>query len=660
MGKYTREDLRKAREAVNDRDIRTVYSFKKSKGRNKYNCPICGSGTGPNRTGALTISDDGRHITCFAGGCFGSQGEDVLGALKTLWGVEEREVFKRLGVTVEKPGARESTGTEPPSSQPPPPLQQTEPVEAQEVEQEPDYIDFFKEAHARIGETDYPQRRGLSQETIDRFKLGYVAEWRHPAVPATVPTSPRLIIPTGKGSYIARDTRRNEAIPESAREYAKQKAGKLRLFNMRSLEKAAKPVYVVEGELDALSIIEVGGEAVALGSTAMMGRFVEAIQEKPPNVPLIIAMDRDEAGKEAAGDLRERLEALGVLFYTHSPFLGCKDANEALLLDREAFKEAIRAGEVLREAEAYKNESAAARIQLFIDGISDSINTPCIPTGFRNLDEQLDGGLYPSLTVIAGNSSLGKTSFVLQIADQVAQRGTDVILFSLEMSEAELMSKSISRHTLAEAQKQKLSTQNAKTARGITDGNRYPNYNVTEHKLIRDAIRAYEAYAGRIYIIRSGMKRMGANEIRAAIDRHINITGRKPLCVVDYLQIMKPESDRMTDKQAADSTISSLKNISADTNTALIAISSVGRGQYDKKISLASAKESGGIEYGCDIVLGMQFKGAGESSFDETISKKKNPRDIEVVILKNRNGPVGGKVAFRYYPLFNLFEEEAN
>jgi replicative DNA helicase len=56
-------------------------------------------------------------------------------------------------------------------------------------------------------------------------------------------------------------------------------------------------------------------------------------------------------------------------------------------------------------------------------------------------------------------------------------------------------------------------------------------------------------------------------------------------------------------------------------------------------------------------LLGLQLKGAGKKDFDATAEKKKNPRTIELVILKNRNGAVGEKVELEYYPLFNYFKE---
>ena len=101
-----------------------------------------------------------------------------------------------------------------------------------------------------------------------------------------------------------------------------------------------------------------------------------------------------------------------------------------------------------------------------------------------------------------------------------------------------------------------------------------------------------------------------------------------------------------------------LKRISRDFKTPVIGISSLNRANYSTPISMEALKETGGLEYGSDIVIGLQLKGTGSKNFDVNEAKKKNPREIELVILKNRNGSTGDKITFNYYPLFNYFEEQ--
>ena len=69
-------------------------------------------------------------------------------------------------------------------------------------------------------------------------------------------------------------------------------------------------------------------------------------------------------------------------------------------------------------------------------------------------------------------------------------------------------------------------------------------------------------------------------------------------------------------------------------------------------------KESGAIEYSADVLIGLQFVGAGDSGFDIDDAKRKNPRQIEAIILKHRNGRTGDRLRFSFFPAYNFFEEE--
>ena len=146
--------------------------------------------------------------------------------------------------------------------------------------------------------------------------------------------------------------------------------------------------------------------------------------------------------------------------------------------------------------------------------------------------------------------------------------------------------------------------------------------------------------------------------IRERIARHIDMTGKTPLVIVDYLQIIAPYNERATDKQNMDKAVLELKRISRDFKLPVIAVSSLNRMSYGQRISMEAFKESGAIEYSSDVLIGLQLRGAGEAAFDPTEAKKKNPRQIEAVILKNRNGRVGEKIEFEYYPMFNYFTEK--
>ena len=637
----------------------------KSKGANLYVCPLCGSGTGKSGTGAFSIKNgtSWKCFSCNAGGDI----FDLYGAINGTTDHNEqlRGLSEMYGIQV---ASYRSTAQEDfsPDYQNHAKNEQytynsihTSVYTQTDPPQQTDYTDFFLQAHKAVEQTDYWKRRGLSKETVDRFKLGYVAEWRHPKAPKA-PVSPRLIIPTSPYSYLARDTR--ETIPEEQRAYSKSKVGSIQLFNKKALQTATKPIFIVEGELDALSIIEVGGEAVALGTTTKSKALIELLKAQAPAQALIIALDNDEAGQRASRELTEGLQGLNIPCYSFNPCGQYKDANEALQRDREALTIAVEEAEHLQDEEvqaqkeAYLKNSTAHYLQSFVNGIADSVDTPYIPTGFKKLDSVLDGGLYEGLYIVGAISSLGKTTIITQIADQIAQAGTDVLIFSLEMARAEIMAKSISRHTLQSVLATGGDIRNAKTARGITTGKRYIGYSQTERDLINSSIMEYSKYAQNIYIS-EGVGDIGAEQIRETVQKHILFTGKTPAVIIDYLQILAPYSERATDKQNTDKAVMELKRISRDYKTPVIGISSFNRANYKEAVTMEAFKESGAIEYSSDILIGLQLKGAGKKDFDANEAKRKDPREIELVILKNRNGRTGDSLSFNFYPLFNYFEE---
>lgn len=617
--------------------------------RESYICPLCGSGNGKNKTGAFFINKTGLRWKCFA--C--DKSGDLLDLIGYVEGIEDFNDQLRRGELFNIPVEFYPNNIKPFIL----PQKKNNGEKMENIEKQ-DYTTFFKEAHANIHKTDYAHKRGLSDEILEKFMIGYVENWKHPNAPEKISGSPRLIIPITKDNYFARDTR--NVIPEFQQKYAKSKVGGSNIFNSKALKrKPNQPLFVVEGEIDALSIMEVGGEAVGLGSTSNIQKFIDLISAKEFTRPLLLAFDKDTAGKNAQAKLANKLKEKKIPFKCISLTEGdIKDPNAMLMKDRKTFSKLVaKALENSKsEEEKYLNLSAGKNLQNFVDGITDSVNTPCIPTKFKRLDELLDGGLYEGLYVVGAVSSLGKTTLVTQIADQVAMQGYDVLIISLEMARNEIIAKSISRNTIVEVINSGGSTRNAKTVRGITTGRKYQNYNDTELELIKTAINNYGNFADHIYIV-EGIGNIGVKEVRMMVEKHIQYTGNTPILIIDYLQILAPYNERATDKQNTDKAVLELKRISRDYKIPVIGISSFNRDNYNNAVGMQSFKESGAIEYSSDVLIGLQFKGVGESGFDANEAKSRNPREVELVILKNRNGQTGTKLELDFYAMFNFFEE---
>lgn len=277
-----------------------------------------------------------------------------------------------------------------------------------------------------------------------------------------------------------------------------------------------------------------------------------------------------------------------------------------------------------------------------------------VKTGFDNLDN-VTGGIYPGLYVIGALSSLGKTTFALQLADNLAAGGRHVLFFSLEQSQLELVSKSLARINAQQTQNGvRYGVDSLTIRKGFTDAG------------MKKALQQYrETIAPRMNIIQ-GDFRCNASFIRDEIARYTQSTGARPIIFVDYLQIMQPaETARQSLRETIDTTVTELKRISREYNTTVFVISSVNRNNYLTPIDFESFKESGGIEYTADVVWGMQYACLNEELFNKANAikekrerireaKEATPREIELVCLKNRYGR-DFRCSFDYFPRVDLF-----
>lgn len=332
------------------------------------------------------------------------------------------------------------------------------------------------------------------------------------------------------------------------------------------------------------------------------------------------------------------------------------------------FKAITCAGHEQTRAELIKqykdNYSIAGNIAEFDDLITTTAHTPAIKTGFKLLDEVLDGGLYEGLYTIGAISSLGKTAFCGNIADNIAAQGHDVIIFSFEMSKFEFIARSISKLTFGAylADRENIKYEWCKTERGISDGSRYAGYSAQEIDLINRCKKIYTQKAGQNLYIYESIGDMSVNDIENIVKSHIENTGNKPVVIIDYLQLIKHDDPRINsnDKMKTDANLTALKRLSRDEQLSIIAISSFNRSSYETRARFESFKESGSIEFTSSVVIGLQLAGVEEDNFDINTAKAKNPREVELVILKNRQAKSGDTIKFYYYPMFNFYYEDPN
>lgn len=436
---------------------------------------------------------------------------------------------------------------------------------------------------------------------------------------------------------------------------------KIRFFNDRYLMQPDKGfIFVCEGVFDALSLETIGYKAISINSVTNINRLTDTIRknkDKYKDITFVLAFDNDAAGHDATKKAKDALTGVVDLARLEFP-TEYKDINDFLQADKPRLIRCLAEFEKQRAQDKLKDlGNAGTLLDGFIDEINKNINTTGIKTGFGMLDQKLGGGLYAGLYTLGAISSLGKTSLALQIADNVAASGHDVIFFSLEMSVNELLAKSFSRLSAILAQSGRVNDHY--TTRAILNG----RPTVEEY---REMEQLYHSTANHMFVI-EGNFTADLNLIHRRIEKHVRLRKTKPVVVVDYLQILLPESDRLTDKQAVDRNIVGLKRLSREFDIPIILISSFNRENYSNTVSYASFKESGAIEYSSDVIIGLQLFAVHRAAEEKNKTEKENilndakneiPRKVELVILKNRNGKPFDRMLFDFYPQANLFEQK--
>lgn len=653
--------------------------------RKGFVCPVCDNGTGKDGDG-ISLDKDGIHSKCFKCGFYGDNLELIGEAYKLPDFVDRvKKGCEIYGLHLDEEDGETQQPTGNPTGTPTAVETATEDnrQEAGQNEAEPpqeDYTQQLKQWHENMKDPDnlglqYLQDRGISEEVINRFNVGYCPAWKHPSVP-TAPATPRVIVPTSKYSYLARDIR--GTVPEGQERYTKMKAGKVHFLGIENVVESPTAVILVEGEIDALSVYEAGGVAVALGSVAYIEKFfaaLDAVAGKRHNYkkPFVIALDNDPAGEAATAKLKDGLQQRQAQVFECNPCGDYKDANEALTASRDRFIWDIRGISTSPAAwlKRQKNDSVKT-LQGFIDSIA--VNTPAISTGFDNLDKLLEGGLREGLYTLIARTGAGKTTFVNQLGDNIAQNGGTVLYYNLEMSTAELMAKSISRLTLINSlnghegtPKQLWEITDKSRYDTITDGNgRVLQWGYTEadKQLIELSIQDYGEYVRNLHFYET-IGYIDTDEIRQDIAFEKYMTGKPPVVIVDYLQMLalgvglNSKTKGLTEYTAINKAILDLKQMSRDYHTPIIAISSSNREgtKSGKAVSLENALGSGSIDYTADVSLILEYVDAETDGVDLDDIDTRDTREMYIKLEKNRNGRRGTKDYLTYTPAYNYFQE---
>lgn len=287
-------------------------------------------------------------------------------------------------------------------------------------------------------------------------------------------------------------------------------------------------------------------------------------------------------------------------------------------------------------------------------------------TGYPNLDAI--HSFQPGLYMILSETSAGKTTFTLQLCDQIAIQGEYVLYFALEQSQFYLTSKSLSRQFFWAHREDEL--RNGQSNLPCYTSLDIRNGCVDDVELNKQEINYAQAVQDRMHVISTNFSG-DINEICGYVEAFIQQTGHKPVLVIDYFQIVPPitmpNGATLDTKTSLDQGIHKLKQFQEEKDLTVMVISSLSRQGYAEAISLAHAKESGSLEFTVDQCLGIQLQEiskcnnasgrVSEADKKKRIAKakKETPRKVEVVYLKDRWGSIGETVYFDYYSAFETF-----
>lgn len=621
-------------------DYVNSITTKSPKNKSNYICPMCKSGEGPNGTGGFSIFNGGNSWHCFSCG----RGGDIFNLYQYVNKCDKRTAENAISEMYD--GVTPTPIKEEPKKQ----------VETpEEIEHKLDNwnLNIITGMYDGKG-LDYFIGRGFSLDTVKRFNLGYDGR--------------NAIIPCDRHHYIVRGLEGNfkQNKPDGA---------EVQILDATHNDKGT--LFICEAWADALSIWQLGYNAISVNSSNNSRKAIPFV--KCHNYDsFVIAYDNDQPGKHGANDMRKLLEEMGKQNYIEFDYSMMSeeknDINDYFTSDKEELRKACdrmaleankkpietQNNDIYRNILDNEKGAHTAKMDAIACNLSkykrsnysmnvfdnEDIFDP-IPTGFNELDDNLGGGLYPGITILGASSSLGKTTFAMNIAENLASNKKHVLYFSLEMTERQMYSKALARKTAQMFYSNyPLNAPNAsKISRlHLTKEQRYQ---------VEQARRELDETSGDYMTVIPGKEPLNVNDIIEYIEDYRNIYNVTPIVFIDYLQIIEATSPYQKDIEKLNEIVSKLKRLQLNNQELILfIISSFNRKSYDEEIEMDSFKGSGNIEYTADVVMGLKLEKG-------TDIEEKKPRSIELYALKNRQGKQKFQTNFTYFSNCDYYERRA-
>ena len=648
------------------RDIITEYTDRAKQdvnGETSYICPICGHGKGGDGLTRNPRSKDGNGLKCFGCGFSG----DIIDLIRQYTGADCNTALSEaagyLGIEIEPfrtdpgqdfntskenkpeigPNSHVSTGEHktPTDAEKTPGQGQNEAGALSSTGTSgsgPDFTAYYRECAGRITDpaaAAYITGRGISIETAKKYWIGYDPK----ADPAKAPgatgytyrphPAPRLIIPVTPGHYIGRRI-------DGGQDYKKMNnsGAQIGIFNANeglrpaADQDQARPVFIVEGAIDALSIIEAGAQAVALNSTSNADLLLDTIDQAGTKGPFILALDTDQAGRKAAERIKKGLEARELPYIIADINGGQNDPNDALIADRGKFEADIN------EAQEEAKTAPAKRLPGLLSyedavNLFDTANDDYIEMkSFPKFSKAAKIGLHDSV-VLAADTGAGKSSLAMNFLNDLNDE-YPVIYFNLEMDLIKVLRRLVAIYL-----------------GGIMDidtiTQQYKKDDLTAD-IVKNALHLI-THRKPLQVLQSS-DAVTVEDIEEIIQRSIKGREEPTVVFIDHSLLVNTRAANNSRYDRFTQISEKLRKMSLNNDIILFILlqqSREGKKDETERPRNSSLKESGSWENDATQICFLWY---------DPVDRKK-----KILLTKNRNGYTGGEFALSYYSGAQVYTE---
>lgn len=468
---------------------------------------------------------------------------------------------------------------------------------------------------------NFLRAKGFLDETIVRYNMGY-----HDG---------RILIPfNGTNSFYMEYTM-DEAC--EAIEQVEPISTIESIYNGGAL-KNGNVLFVVESAFDAISICQAGARCIAIPSAKAL---ISVLKEDYPNFNgiLVLCLNHNVTGDVQKQALITYFDSAEIMYYDANICGQYETPNELLRADAALFIQNVT---TTRKAAKEKAESIGKvdNIQHYLETKLNNdmlvfIDNKAKKTGFPELD-QLSGGLQMGFYVLGGLSGSGKTTFVGQMADQIAESGEQVLYFTTEQSTLELVSKSITREAYNSGTNLKTTSSEIRAGE-IVDFNNY-------------ATRYYNRVKTNLSIIETDYS-FDLDKLVSYIDNFVRHTKTRPVVIIDDMMEFVSDYTR-------------LRRVARNYHIPIIGVTYLNRENYMEPLDLTKFSD---VERMADVIWGFELKILTEDVYHkQDVDKRrkeildaemrKSPRHMNLACYKNRYG-ARYNVEYEYYAQNDYFKE---